>query len=225
VVDAGQSGRSQSTQALEKLCEAYWYPVYAYIRHQGYAPSDAQDKTQGFFATLLEKNFVAAVRPGQGKFRWFLLCTVKRYLANEWHKDNAVKRGGRLRFLSFEDQKAETYYRSEILDEITPEKVFDRAWAMRLLEAAHQEVCTEYAANGKAEVFEQLKVFLSGDKAEVTYAQVAEKLNIAESTMKVLVHRLRRRYREALRGQVAQTVTTAAEVEEEIRQLFAAFSQ
>jgi RNA polymerase sigma-70 factor (ECF subfamily) len=225
VVLAARKGDSSSAAAaLEILCETYWYPVYAYVRGRGFQPEDAQDITQGFFARFLGKKYLSAVQPERGKFRWFLLCTVKRFLVNEWLKNHTIKRGGRIRFLSIEEPSAEARYRGDMSDTMTPEKLFDRAWAMRVLEAAHEQVQAECRAEGKAQLFEQLKVFLSGDKVGTTYAEVGARMNMTNTAVKVAVHRLRGRYRQALRAQIAHTVTTAAEIDEEIRDLFAVFN-
>jgi RNA polymerase sigma-70 factor (ECF subfamily) len=214
----------QAAEALACLCGTYWYPLYAYIRRRGHAPHEAQDLTQEFFARLLEKNFLAAVRQERGRFRWFLLSAVKRFLANEWNHDHAVKRGGRHTLVSLDEAIAEGRYRHEAVDQATPEKLFDQSWAMTVLEHAHERLRLEYQASGRGEIFEQLKIFLSGDRAPISHAEAGLVLGLNDGAVKVAVHRLRQRYRDCLREQIAQTVSTPAEVDEEIRQLFAAFA-
>jgi RNA polymerase sigma-70 factor (ECF subfamily) len=210
--------------ALTKLCSSYWYPLYAYIRRRGYERHDAHDLTQEFFARLLEKNFLKAVQRDRGKFRWFLLSAVKRFLANEWNRERAIKRGGRQCLVPLDEQTAEGRYCHELADHGTPDKLFDQTWATMLLEQAHAQLQDEYHQSGRGQIFDELKIFLSGDRAPITYAQAGAALAMNEGAVKVAVHRLRHRYRECLRDQIAQTVSTPAEVDQEIQQLFAAFS-
>ena len=214
----------KAADALAQLCQTYWYPLYAYIRRRGHEPPDAQDLTQEFFARLLERNFLKAVKQERGKFRWFLLSAVKRFLANEWNRENAAKRGGGQSIVSLDEQTAEGRYRLEIADDATPEKLFDQSWALTLLEQAQEQLQREYEANGRAKVFEELKIFLSGDRAPISHADAGALLGLSEGAVKVAVHRLRHRFRECLREQIAQTVSTPAEADDEIRQLFAVFS-
>jgi len=225
VVLAAREGDSpEASAALEKLCRGYWYPLYAYIRRRGHDADRAQDLTQEFFAELLRRNFLAAVQRERGKFRWFLLSAAKRFLANEWNREHAAKRGGGAAALSLDEDAAEGRYRAELADTLTPEKLFDRSWAVMLLEQAQAQLREEYHSTGRAPVFEQLKHFLSGDQAPMTYAEAGALVGMNEGAVKVAVHRLRQRYRDCLREQIAQTVTTAAEVDEEIRALFDAFA-
>ena len=224
VLAASGNDSSQAADALARLCRDYWYPLYAYIRRRGHESHDAQDLTQAFFARLLEKNFLAAVRRERGKFRWFLLATLKRFLANEWNHDHAIKRGGRHITISLDQETAEGRYRHEVADHTTPDKLFDQSWAMTVLEHAREQLQQEYRAGEREKLFEQLKIFLSGDRAPISHAEVGVILGLSESAVKVAVHRLRQRYRDCLREQIAQTVSSPAEVDDEIRQLFAAFS-
>lgn len=224
VLAAGQGDTPQAASALERLCRDYWYPIYAYIRPQGHSPEAAEDLTQEFFARLLAKDYLSAVRREQGRFRWFLLCVVKRFLINEGEHARAAKRGGAVRHVPFDGDTAEGRYRLEAADLSTPDKLFDRVWAVTLIEQVHRLLQEEYALEGKAELFDQLNLFLSGDKAEVTYAQAGAPLKMSEGAVKVAVHRLRRRYRELLREQVAQTTHTPAELEDELRDLRAIFA-
>jgi len=223
VLAAREADSPRADDALAKLCGAYWYPLYAYVRRRGYAPHDAQDLTQEFFARLVEKHFLAAVRQERGKFRWFLLSAMKRFLTNEWNRDRADKRGGGQNIVSLDEDAAEGRYRHEIADYITPDKLFDQSWAMTLLEQAQTQLRREYTNGGRGPIFEHLKVFLSGDRAPLSLAEAGAALGLNEGAAKVAVHRLRQRYRECLREQIAQTVSTPAEVDDEIRHLFEAF--
>jgi RNA polymerase sigma-70 factor (ECF subfamily) len=223
VLAAREEASPQASDALAQLCQAYWYPLYAYIRRQGYPPHDAQDLTQEFFARLLKNKILKAVQQERGKFRWFLLSAVKRFLANEWNRDHAAKRGGTDRRVSLDEDGAEIRYCGEISDRITPDKLFDQSWALTLLEQAQAQLQSEYARNNQGELFERLKVFLSGDRAPLSHAEVGALLGMSVGAVKVAVHRLRARYRDCLRAKIGQTVSTQAEVDEEIQQLFAAF--
>ena len=224
VLAAGDPNSAQAASALEELCRAYWYPLYAYMRGRGYSPEDAQDLTQGFFGQLLAKGYVAAAHREKGKFRWFLLSAIKRFLSNEHRRALAAKRGGGALHVPFDGERAEDRYRVEIADHLTPDKLYDRAWAVNLIEAASRSLAEEYLLEGKAGVFEQLKVFLSGDQTNLNYADIGARLQMTEGAVKVAVHRLRQRYRDALREQIAQTVNTRTEIEEELRDLLAVFA-
>jgi DNA-directed RNA polymerase specialized sigma24 family protein len=224
VLAAGERDTPQAAAALEQLCSDYWYPIYVYIRRQGHPPEAAEDLTQEFFARLLAKDYLSAARPEQGRFRWFVLCTVKRFLINEGERARAAKRGGALYRVAFDGHAAEGRYGLEAVDSTTPDKLFDRAWAVALIERVHRLLQEECALEGKAELFERLSIFLSGDKAGTTCAAAGARLGMTEGAVKVAVHRLRRRYRELLREQVAQTTRTAAELEEELRDLRAVFA-
>jgi DNA-directed RNA polymerase specialized sigma24 family protein len=224
VLAAGDSNSPQAAKALEVLCREYWYPLYAYVRRQGYSPENGQDLTQEFFARLLAKDYLAAVHPEKGKFRWFLLSAVKRFLNNELQRALAEKRGGRAFHVPFDGEKAEDRYRLEAADHLTPDKLYDRAWAVNLIETANRSLEEEYLLEGKAELFEQLKVFLSGDRMNQTYADIGARLQMTEGAVKVAVHRLRHRYRDVLREQIAQTVTTRTEIEQELQDLLAVFT-
>ena len=224
VLTARADDSSQAADALSQLCRTYWYPLYAYIRRRGHDPHDAQDLTQEFFARLLERNFLAAVRQERGKFRWFLLSALKRFLANEWNRDHAAKRGSGHAVVSLDEETAEGRYRYEVADQTTPDMLYDQSWAMTVLEQAQDQLQREYEAGSRGPIFEQLKVFLSGDRAPISHTEAGAVLGMNEGAVKVAVHRLRQRYRDCLRKQIAQTVSTPAEVDDEIRQLFAAFS-
>ena len=221
---AGHAGSSDATQALEQLCRTYWYPLYAYVRGSGYSPADAEDLTQEFFARLLAKDYLSAVHPERGKFRWFLLSAVKRFLINERERATAVKRGGNCPHIPFDGEKAEERYRLDAADANTPDRLFDRAWAASLIQQTYVRLEEECVLEGKGALFAQLREFLSGDRAAQTYAETGAGLEMTEGAIKVAVHRLRRRFRDLLREQVAQTVHTPAELEEELCNLRAVFS-
>lgn len=224
VLAAGTAANPQAEAALERLCRAYWYPLYVFVRGSGYAPADAEDLTQEFFARLIAKHYLAAVHPERGRFRWFLLSALKRYLLNERERRGAAKRGGQAIHVPFDGEKAEERYRLDASDLQTPDKLFDRAWAMGLIQQAHQRLQQEYALANKEDLFNHLTPFLSGDRGDATYAQTGASLGMSEGAMKVAVHRLRRRYRELLREEVAQTVRSPCDLEEELRSLQTAFS-
>ena len=217
--------RSQSTHArdaLETLCRTYWQPIYAFIRRQGQSPPDAQDLTQEFLARLLEKRGLEKVGPSKGRFRSFLLASLKHFLANEWDKARAQKRGGGYVLVPFDTQLAEAGCGLESAAQHTAEKTFERRWALTLLAQVLARLRAEYASGGKTELFEHLKAALSGEGRSVPYAEIATRLKMSEGALRVAVHRLRQRYRELLREEIAHTVSSKEEVEEEIRALFAA---
>lgn len=224
VVAATGNDTTHARSALEKLCQAYWPPIYAFVRRQGHSPHDAQDLTQEFFARLLEKNYLAAVDRSKGRFRSFLLAALKHFLANEWDKARAQKRGGGKIPIPIEVATAESSCGFEPADNLTAEKIFDRRWALTLLEQVLKRLRQEYTRDGKEKLFNQLKPTLTENSRTVGYAQIAERLGSTEGAIKVAVHRLRQRYRELLRAAIAETVATDAEVEDELRNLFAALS-
>jgi RNA polymerase sigma factor (sigma-70 family) len=222
VLAAGQRSSPQSSAALATLCENYWYPLYAYVRRRGQDADEAQDFTQAFFARLLEKNDLAAADPGRGRFRSFLLASLKHFLANEWDRSRAQKRGGGRAALSIDFRTAEERYRAEPSHDLTPEKIFERRWALVLLENVLARLHDESAQAGKTDSFDHLKGFLTGEQSAITYGQLAAELNMSEGAVKVAVHRLRRRYRELLRAEIEETVADAEEIDQEIRDLFSA---
>jgi len=215
----GTSPRAE--EALANLCRSYWYPLYVYVRRCGHDAHEAQDLTQEFFARLLAKNYLSEVERGKGKFRSFLLVCLKHFLANEWDRARARKRGGGQTIVPLD---AESRYTKEPSHELTPDKLFDRQWALTLLDQVLARLRKEFAAEGKAETFNTLKVFLTAGKGAISYAEVARKLGTSDGAAKVAVHRMRKRYRELLRDEIAQTVSDPARIEEEIRALFTAFS-
>lgn len=224
VLAAGSNNSTHARDALEKLCRAYWPPIYAYVRRQGYDPHDAQDLTQGFFARLLEKNSIAEADRAKGRFRSFLLGALKHFLANQWDKANAQKRGGGQTLIPIDVASAETACGFEPADQVTAEKAFERRWALTLLDQVLRRLRQEHVNEGKEPMFEQLKQTLTEASRSVPYAEIALRLGTSEGAIKVAVHRLRQRYRELLRAEIASTVAGPEEVEDEIRNLFAALS-
>jgi RNA polymerase sigma-70 factor (ECF subfamily) len=220
VVAAGRGDSTQARTALEKLCRTYWPPIYAFARRQGHGPHDAQDLTQEFFARLLAKKSLADVDRAKGKFRSFLLASLKHFLANEWDKACAEKRGGGQLLVPIDAHDAETSYGVDPADKLTAERVFEHRWALTLLDLVLQRLREEYVTGSKEKLFEQLKVTLTEASRSVPYAEIAARLEMTEGAVKVAVHRLRQRYRELLRAEIADTVAGPGEVEEEIRALF-----
>jgi RNA polymerase sigma factor (sigma-70 family) len=223
VLAAGRDTPAPARQALEQLCQTYWYPLYAYVRRKGHAPHDAEDLTQAFLARVLEKNTVAAAQRDRGKFRSFLLGSLNHFLSDEWDKARAQKRGSQ-RVVSLDALSAESRYTAQPQDQTTPEKLFQRQWALRLLDQVLQQLQADYAAEGKAELFAQLQFSLTGQRSTIPYADLAAQMKMTEGSVKVAVHRLRQRYRAVLRQEIAQTVASPDDVEEELRDLFAALS-
>jgi RNA polymerase sigma factor (sigma-70 family) len=222
VLTAQRSDSTRAQAALSNLCRAYWYPLYVFVRRQGHSPHDAQDLTQEFFARLLAKNYLAEVVRERGKFRSFLLTALKHFLANEWDRACAAKRGGGQTTISLNETDAEGRYQLEPPDTLTAEKIFDRRWATTLLDQVVARLRDEYAQAEKLELYEALKGCLTIESRAAPYAQLAVQLNMSEGAVKVAAHRLRQRYRVVLREEIAQTVSSQAEVEEELRHLFAA---
>jgi len=219
VFRAGSGNLSEASAALEKLCRVYWPPLCAYVRRRGFSDSDAQDLTQEFFARLLEKNFVGEARRERGRFRSFLLGALKHFLANEWKRGHRIKRGGGQIFIPIQTEEENTRYGVDPADDSSPEKSFERRWALTVLEQALARLRTELAASRKGELFDQLKVFLTGDDMAPSYAEFAPRLGMTEDALKMTVSRLRKRYREVLRATVAETVASPFEVEDELRHL------
>ena len=219
VLTAGRSDTAHAHAALEKLCRAYWFPLYAYVRRRGYSPADAEDLTQEFFARLLERNAVASVAPEKGRFRSFLLACMNHFLAEEWHKARAQKRGGG-KVIPLDLQSAETQLGEIPVENFTPEKAFEHRWAITLLEQVYQRLGTEYRAEGKAMLFDALRTTLAGASNAAPYAELARQLDMSEGAVKVAVHRLRQRYRALLRDTIADTVSGPDEVEDELCYLF-----
>lgn len=224
ILAASQGTTSESREALSLLCALYWYPLYAFTRRQGRGPEDACDLVQGFFTGLLEKNHLAAVDRQRGRFRSWLLASLKHHLANEWDREQALKRGGGHTPLSIDVEAAEGRYGLEPSHDLTPERLYERRWALTLLEHVLSRLEEECTRLGKRPLFEQLRGTLAGDVNQVPYPQVAEALGMSPGAVKVAAHRLRGRYRELLRAEIAQTVERTEDIDDEIRLLLAALA-
>ena len=225
VLAAGKTVSPQSREALERLCSAYWYPLYAYLRRCGHAPPDAQDLTQEFFARLLEGNSLENVSPDKGKFRSFLLAALNYTRANVHERANALKRGGGKEIISLDDQAAEEQFQREPASALSPEHCFEKQWATALLERGLAHLREEYEAAGKSALFKKLHHFLSSSSASGQYSIVAAELEMNANAVAVAVHRLRHRYRELIRLEIADTVSTPDDIEDEMRFLRAALSR
>ena len=219
VLQAGRKDSPQATQALEELCRQYWYPLYAYVRRQGHDIHTAQDLTQEFFRKLLEKNYLGIADRRRGKFRWFLLAAFKGFLANEWDRLHAQKRGSGQQPIALDGLTAEQRYRLEPADEMTADRIYDRRWALTLLETVRTRLKQAYADGEKLRRFELLECYLPGEEPARTYAETGQALGLNENAVKVEVHRMKKRYGELLRAEASKTVAHAEEVEEEIRYL------
>jgi len=219
VLAAGRVAVPGAQAALEKLCRTYWFPLYAFARRQGNSPEDAQDLTQDFFARVLEKNYLAKADPDRGKFRTFLLRSMKNFLINEWKRAGRLKRGGGLEFLSIDSNAAEDRYAAGAPDEFNPDAEYEMRWAVTLVEQVLTALRQEFNAADKAQLFEELRSFIWGDRSGASYLEVAGLLNLSEGNVKVAVHRLRQRFRELLRAEVAQTLVRPEDVDGELRHL------
>jgi RNA polymerase sigma factor (sigma-70 family) len=217
VLTAGLQNTTRADEALAKLCQTYWPPLYSFVRRTGYSPHDAQDLTQDFFARLLEKRLAAVADPKRGRFRSFLLANLKNFLANEWDRAQAQKRGGGATVLSLDGEAAEALYAREPVTAVTPEVLFDRHCALVLMERAMEKLEQENA--DRPAQFGRLKEFLTSPPPAGGYDAIAAELQMPPGSVAVAVHRLRARFRQLLRTEVAQTVTTATEVDDELRHL------
>ena len=219
VLRAGSGAEPGSAEALEALCRAYWFPLYAYARREGNGPEEAQDLTQEFFSQLLEKNFLEAADPNRGRFRSFLLASFKHMMANERRDAARLKRGGDAVTFSLETMNPEERYGGEPAHALTPDLLFERQWAEAVLERTLDRLEADYANHALG--FAELKVFLVGPKGAAPYAQVAARLGVSEGALKLVVYRMRRRYADIFRDEIAQTVGDPDEVPDEIRHVFA----
>jgi RNA polymerase sigma-70 factor (ECF subfamily) len=216
----GEASRSRARRALEKLCKAYWYPLYAFVRYRGYSSDEAQDLTQAFFARIIETHGLASADPARGRFRSYLLGAMKHFLANEWHRGRTKKRGGDVTFLDLDALAPEARYALEPACSTDPDAAFDREWAQQTTARAMEKLRAESEARGKGELFEGLKGSLTGE--ESARSETAARLGMTEGAVKVAVHRLRQRYRELLRAEIEETVTHPSDVDLEMRHLVAA---
>jgi RNA polymerase sigma-70 factor (ECF subfamily) len=222
VVAAGDWAAPEARDALADLCRAYWYPLYAFIRRQGHSPDAALDLTQEYFARLLERRNVAAADPTRGRFRSFLLADCTHFLAHARDGQRALKRGGGVAPLSIDAGDAEGRYHSEPVHDSTPERLFERDWALALLSDVLAQLRREYEDSDRGSTFDVLRVVLTDDPRAVPQAELAQQLEISTGAVQVAIHRLRRRYRDLLRAAIAETVADEVEIEDEIRDLFAA---
>ncbi len=206
------------------MCRSYWFPLYAYLRRQGHDSHQAEDYVQGFFAHLLEKHDLSSADPKYGKFRTFLLIRLKSFLSDEWDRARAKKRGGGRKTFSLGIPNADSQYAVEPADRLSPEMLFEKSWALTVLERTMDRLQAEFAAENKQELFDHLKVYLTAEKGAIPYQNTAAKLKVTEGSVRVAVHRLRRRYRQLLRDEIGQTVATEDQIDEEIRCLFAALA-
>jgi DNA-directed RNA polymerase specialized sigma24 family protein len=221
VLVAGDTQLPQASDALEKLCRAYWYPLYAYVRRKGYSAEDAQDLTQEFFARLLARNYLSVADRNKGKFRSFLLGSLEHFLAREWTRAHAQKRGGGHSHFSLDEVNAENRYLLEPAHDLTAKKMYDQRWAMAVLDQAMVRLRDECLSNDKGDLLNKVECLLSGEKSEASYVQIAAELNMGEGAIKMAVLRLRRRYGELIRAEIAETVSTREEAEDELAYLFA----
>jgi RNA polymerase sigma factor (sigma-70 family) len=223
VVSARDQRTPEARKALEEICKLYWSPVYAYVRRRGNPPADTEDLTQGFFADILSKESLRSVTSEKGRLRTFLLSAISRYVASEYRRATADKRGGRAQNLPFDCGLVEAGFVSEPGHSITPELEFERQWALRLLAATLETTRLDYEASEQQSVFEELKGLIALDKTTESYAAVGKHLGMSEGAVKVAAHRLRTRYRNNLRKIVAETVECQSEIDEEIQHLFGVF--
>jgi RNA polymerase sigma-70 factor (ECF subfamily) len=222
VLAAGRADGTRARRALDELCRTYWPPLYGFARRRGYSVEDAQDLTQEFFTRLLSSRDLVRVDPAKGRFRSFLLASMKNFLANEWHKARAQKRGGGVAPISIDADSAEEWYRREPADTITPERLFERRWALTLLQDTLAALQRDYDTDTRRALFAELKGTLSGELPATGYSDIAMRLGMSEGAVKVAAHRLRARYRDRLRAEVARTVASSDEIDEELRFLLAA---
>ena len=224
VLAAGQASTPGSQQALAALCRDYWYPLYAYVRRRVNDAHEAQDLVQEFFARLVEKNVIAVADPQRGRFRSFLLASLRNFLSHEWAKAGAAKRGGRLASVSLDLDAGEARYLRELAENLTPEQLFERRWAETLLDRVTTQLRDEFARAGRKHHFDELKLFLTGKNPGASYAEAAANLGITEGAAMVAAHRMRRRFRELLMAEIAQTLANPQDIDDEINGLFAALA-
>lgn len=220
VLAAGGGSSPEAAAALETLFESYWYPIYAFVRREGYQPAEAQDLTQSFLGMLLERDDLRKVDPAKGLFRSYLLTALKHFLINERQKARALKRGGGRKVLSLDFISAESTFRLQPVDAVTPESVFNRQWALTLLDHVQSTLQRELEADGRGQLYESLRLHLTGDPDSGTYARIAERLTMTEAAVKMAMSRLRKRFRGLLREEISRTVSSDDEIDDEIRRLF-----
>lgn len=219
VLAAREAPSTEGRQALEALCRVYWYPLYVFVRRQGHDADESRDLTQAYFAELLEKGYLEDYDPARGRFRVFLKASVKHFLSKQREKAQSWKRGGRAEVFSLDAQEVEGRYRFEPVDRLTPEEIFERRWALTVLERALAQLRREQAEAGRGKEFERLEGFLTGQETKAPYSEVAAELSTSEAAIKTTVHRLRQRFGQLLRGEIAETVSSPEEVDDEVKYL------
>jgi RNA polymerase sigma-70 factor (ECF subfamily) len=224
VLAAASPDSQVAQQALALLCQTYWYPLYAYARCQGYSPETAEDLTQGLFVRLLERRDLERGERQKGRFRYYLLSCFRHFIADQYDKATARKRGGGQTFVSFDAQTAEERFQLEPVENFSPDKLFERRWALTVLDEALARLQTEYRESAKEQLFNALEGFLTCDARHTSYAIISRQLGLSESAVKSALHRMRQRHRELIREEVAHTVSTAREIDEEVRHLIAVLS-
>lgn len=222
VLTARHNGSPEAVGALEQLCRDYWRPLYAYVRRRGYQALDSEDLVQAFFERMLSRNYLGDLTPGMGRFRTFLLSCLSHFLTNEWDRRQALKRGGSRMIVSIDDTSTDESVELALAEETSPEEVFDRQWALTVLDRVLDRLRSEFRAGEKAVSFKDLEPFLTADQPAGFYALVAARTGLKEGTVKVAVHRMRRRYGELLREELLRTVSDPKEVQDEIRHLLRA---
>ncbi len=222
---AGRQDTPESADALEHLCRAYWYPLYAFVRRRGYSAEEARDLTQEFFGHLIRRRVISDADPTRGRFRTFLIAALKNFLANEWDRSRRQKRGGGAVLLSLDDDSLEEKYRLELTHDRTPEAVYEQGWAAAVVDRVSARLREELGSGPRAERFEVLKAFLFRDPESGSYADVARRLNLSVSAVTSAIHRMRVRFRELFRAEIAQTVSDPSEIDEEIRHLVRALGE
>ncbi len=225
VLSARDVASPRSDASLEKLCRTYWYPLYAFARWRGHGAHDAEDLTQEFFSRLLEKKYLDSVQPERGRFRTFLLVAFKRFLANEWDRAQTQKRGGNFSSVPFDTELAERLYKNEPSPKLPAERMYEQRWALALIDQAMMRLRAEFEGAGKAKEFEHLKGFLAAGKGEAPSPTVATGLGMNDGALRVAVHRLRKRFRQLFREEIAHTVASDEDVDEELRHLLAVLSE
>ncbi len=217
ILSAGGSSPGAAT-ALAELCETYWYPVYVFVRRTGHSADEAADLTQAFFARILEKRDLKAARPDRGRFRSFLLASVRHFLSNERDRQQALKRGGRLLHVPVEVDTGERLYQREPADDMTPERIYERRWTLTVLDKAMARISTRYEGKGRRDLFLRLQPILSGDEP-ASYRELAEQLDVSEGSLRVAAHRLRKEFAAALRATIGETVERSEDIDDELRYL------
>lgn len=225
VISAGEQD-SDSRNALEELCSAYWYPLYRFARTKGFSADHAADLTQEFFAKLIERNDFESVRQEKGRFRNFLLAAMQNFISNARDRENAQKRGGHLKIFSFDAADAEKKHSLEATSEETPELAFEKSWALTLLTTVQEKLKDEFKDAGRLELFEQIQCFLGGSFHDTpTYAEIANRLDITESAVKVNVHRMRKQFRQLLRTEISNTISDETDIDQELEEMFRVLSR